>query len=83
MSNFEWDTQIPKTIAERVVKIASVYTHAKIQLKHTFELNRYGNMVERYGRNLPAYTRALNNFSADFDNITTGIYEGKKGSDLL
>lgn len=79
----EWDSQIPKTIAERADKLSRVHQHASSQLIKTFQINRWGSMVERYGGNLRTYMRAWLFLSEDFDRLTTNIYEGKKGSDLL
>lgn len=82
-SILEYSAWMPKTIGERVERIGHIHSHAVIQNMNTFQVNRLGNMVKRYGGNLRIYTKVSNAISETFDLITTNIYEGKKGTDLL
>lgn len=79
----DYNNWMPKTIGERVDKIQHVHSHANIQNMNTFQVNRFGNMVKRYGGNLRTYTNVSNAISQTFYVVTTGIYEGKKGTDPL
>ena len=82
-STQEYTNWIPKTISDRAEKIAHIHNHAIIQNMNTFQVNLLGNMVKRYGGNLRTYTKVSNAISETFDVLTTNIYAGKKGTDLI
>jgi hypothetical protein len=77
------EISVPQTIAEKVAKVGSVQNYAMRQTNAYFEQYPLGNMVVRYGSNLPTYTRVKHAISRDFDRITTNIYEGKSGDTVI
>lgn len=75
-----YDNAMPKTIGERVEKLARIFAAAQNQLRATDQVNHYGNMVKRYAGNLRRHTKARNALYASTEIIYRGIYEDKPAS---